>query len=323
MLPVLLFTAVLAQPPAGLPPLPVGASSLGAAVADGALYVYGGHCGKTHVYDTASVLGTFHRLKLDGKAGWEALPAGPRLQGVTLTTYAGKVVRVGGMTPFNAPGEPTDIRSTAECAAFDPAAGTWAKLPPLPAPRSSHDTVLVGDTLLVVGGWNSRGAGGHDWHDTAVALDLKSAAPEWKPVPQPFKRRALAAAAVGGKVYVIGGLGVDAGAVRTVDVYDPATRTWAAGPDLPGTSDRVGFSPAAGTVAGRLLVNTSAGPLYRLTADAAGWEVVGTAARKRMVARLLSVDGQAVLVGGAGGGENVSLIERITPAPTGKPAGGG
>ncbi len=318
-----LVALLLAQAPADLPPLPVGVSSLGAAIAGDALYVYGGHCGKTHSYDTASVLGTFHRLKLDGRGGWEALPGGPRLQGVTLTARGDRVYRVGGMTPFNAPGDKTDIRSTAACAVFDPAAGTWAKLPPLPAPRSSHDTVLVGDTLLVVGGWNSRGAAGHDWHDTAVALDLAAAAPEWKPVPQPFQRRALTAAVAGGKVYVLGGLAADAAAVRTVDVYDPASKTWAAGPDLPGPSDRVGFSPAAGTVAGRLVVNTSAGPLHRLSADGASWEAVGAAVQKRMVARLLSFRGQAVLVGGAGGGQNVSLIERITPTPAGKPAGGG
>ncbi len=303
-----LAACVVAQAPAALPPLPVGVSSLGAAVADGALYVYGGHCGKTHVYDTASVLGTFQRLKLDGKGGWETLPGGPRLQGVTLTAHAGKVVRVGGMTPFNAPGEPTDIRSTAACAAFDPKLGTWADLPPLPAPRSSHDAVLVGDTLLVVGGWNSRGDAGHDWHDTAVALDLSAAVPEWKPVPQPFQRRALTAAAVGGKVYVLGGLTPDGGAVRTVDVYDPAAKVWTAGPEFPGT-DRAGFSPAAAAVGGRLLLNTSAGTVHRLTADGAGWEQVGTAVRKRMVARLVPHGDRAVLVGGAGGGENQRSLE--------------
>jgi hypothetical protein len=242
---------------------------------------------------------------------------------VTLTAHNGRVIRVGGMTPHNAPGEKTDIRSTAAVAAFDPKAGTWNELPPLPAPRSSHDAVVVGDTLLVAGGWNSQSGQPPVWHDTALALALSSAAPEWRPVPQPFKRRALTAAVAGGKVHIIGGLEADGTAVRRVDVYDPATKTWTAGPDLPGNTDRVGFSPAAATVNGRLLVNTSAGPVHRLTADGAGWEQVGTAARKRMVARLLPFGGQAVLVGGASGGQNVSLIERITPAPTGQPAGGG
>ena len=43
---------------------------------DGYLYLYGGHAGKTHSYDTATVLGTFHRLKLDGGTWRECeLPA--------------------------------------------------------------------------------------------------------------------------------------------------------------------------------------------------------------------------------------------------------
>jgi N-acetylneuraminic acid mutarotase len=314
MLPLLFLLAA----PGELPPLPVGVSSLGAAVCDDALYVYGGHAGKTHSYDTASVLGTFHRLPLAGGA-WEELPGGPRLQGVTLTAHGGKVYRVGGMTPFNPPGEKADIRSTAACAVFDPKSKAWKDLPPLPAPRSSHDTVVVGDTLLVVGGWASRSGDAPVWHDSAVSLDLSATIPEWKTLPQPFKRRALTATAAGGKVYVIGGLEPDGTAVRRVDVFDPQSRTWAEGPELPG-ADRVGFSPAATTLAGQVLVNTSAGPVWRLAAG--GWEQVGTAARKRMVARLLAAGGQVVLVGGAGGGQNVSLIERITPAPTGTPAGG-
>ena len=62
-------------------PLPTAVSSFGAIACDGYLYVYGGHAGKTHSYDTKSVLGTFHRLKLDGGTQWEELPGGPILRG--------------------------------------------------------------------------------------------------------------------------------------------------------------------------------------------------------------------------------------------------
>ncbi len=294
------------------PPLPKPVASLGAIAADGYLYVYGGHAGKTHSYDTASVLGTFHRLKLDGGAKWEELPGGPILQGMNLAAHDGKVYRVGGMSPRNAPGTPTDNVSLADAARFDPKAGKWEPLPSLPAGRSSHDLVAVGDKLVVVGGWNMKGKGnGSDWHDTALVLDLSAKTPEWKAVPQPFKRRALTAAAVGSKVYVVAGLGADAGTDRRVDVLDVDTLTWSTAPAVPGT-DRVGFSPAAATVGGRLVVNTSDGNLHRLTEDGAGWEKVGVAARKRMVARLVPVGPDAVaLVGGAGGGGNVAEVEVI------------
>lgn len=294
------------------PPLPRAAASLGAAVCDGYLYVYGGHAGKTHTYDTASVLGTFHRLKLNGGTRWEQLPGGPILQGMNLAAHGGKVYRVGGMEPRNAPGEPADNHSRADVARFDPKAGKWEALPPLPAGRSSHDVVVAGDKLVVVGGWNQRGKDAKpDWHDTALILDLAAGSPEWKAVRQPFQRRALTAAAVGSKVYVVAGLG-EGGTDRRVDVLDADTLSWSTAPEFPGT-DRVAFSPAAAAVGGRVVVNTSAGPVYRLTEDGAAWEKVGEVARKRMVARLVPVGpGAVALVGGAGGGTNVDLVEVIT-----------
>ena len=132
-------SAALAQPlPAkepAFPPLPNAVSSLGAVACDGYLYAYGGHAGKTHSYDTKTVLGTFHRLKLDGGTKWEELPGGPILQGMNLAAHGGKVYQVGGMQPRNEPGTPTDNRSVAECARFDPKVGKWEVLPEMPAGR--------------------------------------------------------------------------------------------------------------------------------------------------------------------------------------------
>ena len=69
-----------------LPPLPAAVSSLGAVACDGYVYVYGGHAGKTHSYDTKSVLGTFHRLKLDSGTKWEELPGGPIAPPITISS---------------------------------------------------------------------------------------------------------------------------------------------------------------------------------------------------------------------------------------------
>lgn len=301
---------VPAKAPA-LPPLPKAVSSLGAVECDGYLYVYGGHAGKTHNYDTSTVLGTFHRLKLLGGTKWEELPSGPKAQGLNLATHAGKVYRVGGMQPRNAPGEAADTISLAECARYDPKTGKWEALPPMPAGRSSHDVAVAGDKLVVVGGWQMGGKGTDTvWHDTALVLDLAAAKPEWKSIPQPFKRRALAAAALGNKVYVLGGLGADGGD-RRVDILDATTGKWTTGPALPG-DDKVAFSPAACAAGGRLVMNTLAGPVYRLNAAGDGWEKVGEAVTKRVVARMVPLGADAVvLVGGAGGGANVAAVEVV------------
>ena len=311
-------SAVVAQAPPALPPLPTAVSSLGAVAADGFLYVYGGHAGKTHGYDTTTVLGTFHRLKLDGGTTWEALPGGPILQGLNLAAHEGTIYRVGGMEPKNAPGEPTDNHSTNSFARFDPKTKRWEELAPLPQGRSSHDVTVVGSRLVVVGGWCLKGKGEKPlWHDTTLSFDLADRAAGWKAVLQPFQRRALTVATLGGKVYAVGGMTID-GAERKTDILDVETGKWASGPAMPG-ADRTAFSPSAATIAGRLILNTSAGPLYRLTADGTAWEKVGDAATKRMVARLAPHGDAGILVGGAGGGTNVGTVEIIRIKDKGEP----
>jgi N-acetylneuraminic acid mutarotase len=318
-----LMTAPIMAAEYNYPPLPKPVSSLGAVACDGYLYIYGGHAGKTHSYDNQSVLGTFHRLKLDGGTKWEELPGGPIAQGMNLATHGGKVYRVGGMSPQNAPGEPKNNRSLAEAAVFDPKSGKWAPLPDLPVGRSSHDLVVVGDKLIVVGGWQMKGTTQEsEWPNDALQLDLRANEPKWEAIPQPFKRRALTATVANGKVYVLGGLG-EKGTTHRVDIYDVRKGEWSHGPDLP-EAGGMGFSPAAATVDGRVVVNTLGGPVYRLTADGTAWEKVGEAKIKRMVHRMIPNGPDAVLlVGGAGKGGNVAELEVVTLAKKGEKVAAG
>jgi len=319
---IILATALVGSAGDGrtvFPPLPTAVSSLGAVESDGYLYVYGGHAGKTHTYSTKDVLGTFHRLKLDGGAKWEELPGGPILQGMNLVAHGGKVYRIGGMQPRNEPGQPSDNVSVVDCARFDPKSNKWEQIPPLSAGRSSHDVVVVGDKLVVVGGWQSRGQGIQSvWHDTILILDPAAKTLDWRQVPQPFQRRALTAAVLGTKVYVLCGLDAKADAHNRVDVFDTSTEKWTIGPEVPG--GRIGFSPAANTVVGRLIINTSEGIIYRLSEEGDAWEKVGTSSTKRIVHRLIPHGKAAILVGGAklGGAGNATELEVVTLAEKGE-----
>jgi len=313
---------VVTTNPSAFPPLPKAVASLGAVECDGYLYIYGGHAGKTHSYDTDSVLGTFHRLKLDGGTKWEELPGGPIAQGMNLVAHGGKVYRVGGMQPKNKPGDAADNFSLTDCARFDPKSSKWENLAPLPVGRSSHDVVVVGDKLVVVGGWQMKGKEDQaGWHETVEILDLSAKEPKWESVPQPFKRRALTATAVGSKVYILGGLGADG---KPTEIFDVETKKWTTGPALPaveGKAQAMSFSPAAGTVGGRVIVNTSSGFVYRLTTDGADWEKVGEVANPRVVARLIPMGpAAALIVGGASRVErgNVAAIELVKLAEKGE-----
>jgi hypothetical protein len=290
--------------------LPEPASSFGAAAADGWLYVYGGHVLPTHAYSTSAVSGHFARRHLRGDGAWETLPAGPPAQGLSLAAYEGRIYRVGGMQPRNEPGTPSDTHSLDAVARFDPATKVWEALPPLPAARSSHDVVMVGSRLFVLGGWNLRGRGrSTEWPATMDTLDLAAAAPAWTSVPQPFKRRALVAAAHGDRIYVIGGFDEQSRVVRGMDVYDAARGTWSAGPALPGGPNN-GFGPAAAVVDGRLVISVDDGSLHRLRTDGSGWELIGQAS-PRIVHRLVTDGDRVLILGGARAGANLDLVESL------------
>lgn len=304
MIALLLLTAVS--------PLPEAFSSFGAATADGYVYVYGGHTGRTHQYSTESVTGKFRRLKLDGSGEWEELPAGERLQGLALVAHGGKLYRIGGMQPRNAPGEKADNHSVATCAVFDPAAKKWSPLADLPAPRSSHDAAVIGGKLYVVGGWRMNGRGKEsEWYEGGLVMDLTAKSPKWEPFAVPFQRRALQAAAVGDKLYVVGGLNSDAEVERTVNVYDTAAAKWATAADLPGGRMN-GFTPGLCAEGGRVFATPADGTVYRLTAKGEAWEKVGTLEVARFVHRMVGTGDGLMVLGGASKDGNVKQTERLS-----------
>jgi len=290
--------------------LPEATSSFGSAVSDGWLYVYGGHVSPTHVYSTDAVSGRFHRAKLDGDIEWEELPSGVAVQGMNLAAHDGWIYLVGGMAPQNAPDEPTDNRSIDSVARFHPKKGEWQELPALPKPRSSHDVVVVGDELLVVGGWTMLEGGKQDWSETMLTMDLSKKKLAWEEKPQPFIRRALMAAAFDGKMYVVGGFTDKSEVKRTVSIYDPMAEEWSEGPELPEGGRTVGFAPAVGVHEGRLYVSVSDGTVWRLNEAGTAWEKAAEGA-PRVAHRLASAGDALLVLGGAANGDNLDSIERL------------
>jgi hypothetical protein len=297
------------------PPMPEAVSSLGAAVCGDFVYTYGGHAGKTHSYSVETTSGKFRRLAISNPAaGWEELPGGRKLQGLALVAHGGKLYRLGGMEPRNTSGEPGDQHSVAECAVFDPAAKAWAPLPPFPEGRSSHDAVVVGNKLIVIGGWNMRGKDSKPvWYDTALVMDLSNQTPSWETFPQPFRRRALQLVARDGLVYCVGGLTPDGEIDKAVTVYNLARGTWREAPPLPGPMMN-GFTPGVALSGTDLCVNPADGIVYRL--GSRGWDRVGEVPTKRFVHRLVTLpDGSLLALGGASQQGPLASVERVVIGP--------
>ncbi len=297
------------------PPMPEAFSSFGAAVSDGYVYVYGGHVGKTHTYSTEAVTSKFRRLNVSDPRAWEELPGGPGLQGLALVSHGGKLYRIGGMSPRNKPDESSDNISTAVCAVYDPKLGKWNTLPDMPAGRSSHDATIVGDKIVVVGGWQLNGRGNKStWLDTSLVLDLSKKPLRWESIKQPFQRRALNVAALEGKVYVVCGMTPDNDIEKTIDILDLATRQWSQGPALPGPM-RNAFTPAACVAGDRLYVSPSDGVLYRLNEKKIAWENIATFEKQRSVHRVVSArDDLLLILGGASKAGNLADVESIEPS---------
>lgn len=294
-------------------PLPQKISSFGACVLDGYIYVYGGHTGKTHTYSTDTTTGQFLRASLEG-GEWETLPAGPSLQGLALVAHKGKLYRIGGMQPRNKPGDKHDNHSQASFAVYDPATRKWQDLVDLPEGRSSHEAVVVGDRLHVLGGWKMNGEGKEStWHRTGLVMDLSKSPLKWESIDQPFERRALGMAAVGERIFVLGGLSPKAASSTRVDILDTKTGKWSQGTDVPRRSTHMGtgFSPAACVLDGRLYISTNDGRIHRLAEDGQKWQEVAEQSVKRFVPQLLpGKKGTLIVVGGS-----VGMTSKSDPKP--------
>lgn len=295
--------------------LPEAVSSFGAAVHDHWLYVYSGHIGEAHAHSKANLSRRFQRINLQSPGEWESLPAGPGLQSAALVPHGKYLYRVGGLSARNEPGQPEELVSVTDFVRFDPKLRTWAPLAPLPEGRSSHDAVVVGDRLYVVGGWNL----GKDrvWHSKSLWIDLSADGGSWAELPeQPFRRRALAVAEDQGKLFAIGGMGADNKPSHDVHSFDLATQTWSSGPAVPGDGMN-GFGCAAVGVSGSLYLSTMDGRLHRLAGDGRQWQDIGQLLEGRFFHRLLSDGaGSLLAVGGASHGVgHLDSIERFRLVP--------
>jgi uncharacterized GH25 family protein len=283
-----------------LPVLDPGLTSFGAAMIGDDLYLYGGHFGKPHHYSIEGQSNQLLKLNLKDPAGWDVVSTGPRRTGLAAVSHGGKFYRIGGFEAQNPDGEKQSLWSTSDFACYDPATHQWTELTPLPAGRSSHDAVVVGDTLYVIGGWELHGEGNVKWHETAYSVDLTAPVPAWKELPTPpFRRRALSLGEWQSKVYVIGGMQSEGGVTTATAIFDPEHSRWSEGPKLNGESME-GFGSSAFLCADKLCVTTFAGNVQVLAGDGSRWVNTSRLTFPRFFHRMLPwSDGRAVIVGGA------------------------
>jgi N-acetylneuraminic acid mutarotase len=127
---------------------------------------------------------------------------------------------------------------------YDAATDRWTKKTPMPRPAHHAALAAVNGKIYVFGGFVAPATTaiplGAAWEPIADAWEFNPASDSWKPIaPLPDKRGSAIAAAVDGKIYVIGGATTMEGSktpfftafgparvLSTNQVYDPATNKY-------------------------------------------------------------------------------------------------
>lgn len=285
-----------------LPVLPVEITSFGAAKSGDSLYVFGGHTGGAHSYSNKAQNNKLLKLDLkDLAAGWKEISTGERLQGLGMVAHGNRLVTVGGFTAMNEAGEKQNLRSQSNVRVYDLVKNQWSDLPSLPEPRSSHDAAMIGDVVYVVGGWNMQGSDSTTWHTTAWSMDLSAPSPTWTEIAKPpFVRRAVAAVAHSGKLFVIGGMNEKGSTTKEVAVFDPASKSWKEVAEIQGEESMAGFGASGWSVGGKLMVTTFEGAIESWNETLGCWEMKGKTKDARFFHRMLPLDDQRLVsIGGA------------------------
>jgi N-acetylneuraminic acid mutarotase len=287
--------------------IPTPREHLGAASDGRYLYAVGGRAlsadqnsGTLERYDPAS-------------DSWTKLDAMPKPSGSVGVAYAGgRVIAVGGEAT-------TSVSDAVQ--AYDIPKGSWSQLPSLPTARHGVAVAAIENSLYAIGGATEPGHIGST--KEADVLDLSGqpaktttvAGLKWRPVADASSPRQYAAATeVGGRVWLIGGIGENEAATADTAAYDRAINTWTAGPKLPRPLHHVmavtykgeavvigGFVPGAELTSGQ------SDRVYALRGGA--WQELPRLNHPRAAAAAAVVGDKIVVVGGQANGKLVPQTE--------------
>jgi glucose/arabinose dehydrogenase/N-acetylneuraminic acid mutarotase len=152
---------------------------------------------------------------------------------------------------------------------YNPARDSWNTGPDLPGLAVENPAVTAYDgKLYVFGGSTSAFSGAVS---TTAVFD--PATNRWTPLAaMPTARGGPTAKAIGGDIYVAGGMDSDGASLSTVEVFDPSTGEWESAPSMSTRRD----NPGSAVLDGQLYV------FGGRTRDADGTEVNGTLATVEM-----------------------------------------
>jgi N-acetylneuraminic acid mutarotase len=197
----------------------------------------------------------------------------------------------------------------------------WSQLPNLPSARHGVALTALKDSLYAIGG--ATVPGHFESTKTAEVLDLSGARDggpatanvKWRAIRDaPFPRQYAASTAVGGRVWLFGGIGEGETASADTAAYDRAINIWTTGPKLPRplhhfTAVTYGGEAVVigGFVPGDELTSEQSDRVYVLRGGV--WEDLPRLNHPRAAAAAAVVGDKIVVVGGQADGKLVPQTE--------------
>lgn len=141
----------------------------------------------------------------------------------------GKIYAIGGAGPV--------YQALGSVEEYDPATDTWTTNSEMPTARQGLSTSVVNGKIYAIGGLAGFSRSYSSVETYSTVEEYNPATDNWTTKsPMPTSRGSHSANVVDGKIYIIGGsqdASPDRSHVWTVEVYDPATDTWAQKGDMP------------------------------------------------------------------------------------------
>ncbi len=159
---------------------------------------------------------------IEKPTGWSKLPELSIARSeVAAAAASGKIVVIGGLVG--------NREATRQVEIFNPSKNAWEKGPDYPFQVHHASAVGIGSKVYVFGGYKLPSGA----TNKAYALDIEKLEEGWKELKEmPTPRGALGAAAIGNRIYVVGG-STGTKPLRTVEVYDVLENSWSFAPGLP------------------------------------------------------------------------------------------
>jgi hypothetical protein len=214
-------------------PVPDARTEVSVAAGDSLIYLIGGY-GRGEGRRPAAPRGMLaYDPATDRWAEPVEIPEG--LNHATLAAVGGRLYIIGGFRGSSS-------SPTGAVRIYDPATGTWRDGAPMPTARGALAVAVLDGRIHTVGG-NAAGGVDLEPHEHGAAARDRSvgthevydpAQDTWTRLePMLTARNHLGAAAIDGKIHVVGGRVPGDMELTTHEIYDPATDTWAAGPAMP------------------------------------------------------------------------------------------